>query len=236
MRLSAFGCWLSALGSYPTNHEPRARNHEPRTTSYEPRTTSYELPRRRPRPCGRPRAAGLVDRVEEELEGAVWLGAEGDLRPEREGASTADGRFERRDTTLEIVLAPRPAAPQRRRAVEPHDRPDSARERVGRQPEDRAVVEEDVDLRLGAGGRWRRRIDRHPHDGARDVELVAAQWAFRLPGQTLDHVVGDRQLQRLRECFGCRAGRHHHAAALDELADVGFRGRTRPGTAGHLAQ
>ena len=150
------------------------------------------------------------------------LRAERDLRPERVDTSLADRRLERRGAALEIVLAPRPAAAQRRRAVEPHHRTHAARGGVRRKPEHRAVVEEHVDVVLGTRRGRRRRIHRHAHDRARDVELVAAQRTIRLSGLPLHQEVGHRQLQRRGDRRRRRPRGDHHAAGLDELPDVRF--------------
>src|SRR3954471_5148240 len=69
---------------------------------------------------GHPRAKQYP--VEQEFEGAVWLPAKRDLRGEHEQAALADGRFDHFDAAIEVSLAERPTATQRRRRIEPGDR------------------------------------------------------------------------------------------------------------------
>src|SRR3954470_11685976 len=65
--------------------------------------------------------AATVQPIEQELERAVWLRAEGDLGTEHIEMPASDVRFGDRDCALEIVLSPRPAAAQRLVGVEPRD-------------------------------------------------------------------------------------------------------------------
>src|SRR6476620_1453372 len=63
---------------------------------------------RRRRRAGDRRGA-IEDRVEQELEGAVRLRAEGDFRTDQKHFALAEFRFNRSRPALEIVLTPRPA-------------------------------------------------------------------------------------------------------------------------------
>src|SRR5438132_1696868 len=80
-----------------------------------------------------PRPGGGVERVEEEPERAVRLRAEGDLGAEEEELPAPHVRLGGGDATLQVLLAPRPPAAQRPRAVEPGDAAHPTRGRVGAQ-------------------------------------------------------------------------------------------------------
>src|SRR4029453_13295158 len=72
-----------------------------------------------PCPTSSPNDRAVVKRVEQELERSVWLGALQNPGAEQQRASLADRRLDRDDPVLEIMLAPRPAAAERRPRVEP---------------------------------------------------------------------------------------------------------------------
>src|SRR5439155_16853173 len=63
--------------------------------------------------------ARLHDAVEQELERPVRLAAEEHLRPAQHDPPLADRRLGDGDAAVEVLLAPGPAATQRRLAVEP---------------------------------------------------------------------------------------------------------------------
>src|SRR5687767_9760198 len=88
--------------------------------------------------------APVVDPVEHELEGAVRLGTECDLRSVEKEPPLSDGGVDDGNAMLEITLAPRPAAAQRA-LPEPGHGPHVGDRRPGLKPEHRAVVVEDVD-------------------------------------------------------------------------------------------
>ena len=128
------------------------------------------------------------------------LRAEGDLRPEQVQLALPHRCVDDRDAALQIALAVRPAAAQRRRAVEPCDRParpSSPRPAPSRN--DRAVVEEHVHrirhaLRDRRGG-----VDRDAQDRAGHVELLRRQRPGGPVRGALDEVVLHRQLEELRQ-------------------------------------
>src|SRR5207253_38119 len=66
-----------------------------------------------PRTGRRRGCAAVVDAVEEHLERAVRLRAPQHLGAEENDVSFADGRVDDGDRLIEVLLAPRPTAPQR---------------------------------------------------------------------------------------------------------------------------
>src|SRR5207237_2277013 len=68
-----------------------------------------------------------VDAVEQPLERAVRLAAEGDLGGKEIERALADPRLGGGDGAVPVALAPRPAAAERRGVGEPRERPDSLR-------------------------------------------------------------------------------------------------------------
>ena len=85
-----------------------------------------------PRRCFRGGSAdhlrgAVEDAVEQELEGAVRLRAEGDLGPDQEHLALAERDVDAGGAAIEIVLAPRPAGPQRLLRIEPRHRLHAAR-------------------------------------------------------------------------------------------------------------
>src|SRR5262249_20147205 len=92
-----------------------------------------------PYPC-------LNDAVEEELECAMRLGPEDDLRANRHQPALADLGLGNADAPFEMLLPPGPAAPQRRLAVEPRHAPQAIPLGSLGQPERRAGREHHVHL------------------------------------------------------------------------------------------
>src|SRR5690606_19544825 len=135
--------------------------------------------------CGG-RPAARVDRVEQELERAVRLRAERDLRSEDERLALADGRFERGRASLEVVLPPGPAAAERALGIEPHHRSYAAGGGIRMQPEDGAVVEIHVDVVRGPGSRRGGLVDGDAEDRSRHVVLVGTQLALGLARLAFD--------------------------------------------------
>src|SRR5262249_21752475 len=86
------------------------------------------------------RRAAVVDAVEQQLEGAMRLPAPGNLVPEQHDVSLADRRLHDRDSLIEVVLSPCPAAAQRRRILVPRHRLDPFERGFGRQAERGAFV------------------------------------------------------------------------------------------------
>src|SRR5690242_9072524 len=76
-----------------------------------------------------------IQPVEKELERAVRLRALQNLRAEQERGAFADGGLHGRRTAVEILLAPRPAAPERGLAVIPRDALDAFARGVRREIE-----------------------------------------------------------------------------------------------------
>src|ERR1041385_6876415 len=82
-----------------------------------------------------------VDRIKEKLIRPMRLAPEGDLRREQVERSLAHRRLGARDATVEILLAPRPAAPERGPIGKPRHLADPFRRGVGTEPHHRALVE-----------------------------------------------------------------------------------------------
>src|SRR5207247_2478317 len=97
--------------------------------------------------------------VEQKLERAMRLRAPRNLRPEQDQVSLTHGRFNDLDRLIQVLLAPRPAAPQRRRRIEPGDRFHALQRGLRLQPERRAVIEEDHHPLVDAVRQRIRRID-----------------------------------------------------------------------------
>src|SRR5206468_10828482 len=114
-----------------------------------------------------------VHRIKQKLVRPMRLAPEGDLRGEQVKRSFAHRRLGPRDAAVEILLAPRPAAPERGPVGEPRHLADPLRRGVGTEPHHRALVEHDDRLPAhalrgdGAG------IDRHFEERGGDVELLA---------------------------------------------------------------
>ena len=155
---------------------------------------------------------------------------------ESEHVAAAYRRLERRRAPFEVVLSPRPAAAKRAGRVEPHHRADPLRHGVRLQAEHRVVVEEYVDVLLGAGCGRRRRVDRDAQHRAGHVELVGAEPALLLARLALDEIVRDRQIQQIGDRSRGRSGGDDRAAGLDELLDVGFRAGAAARAGRHLAE
>src|ERR1035438_10025257 len=71
------------------------------------------------------RYRSIVNAVEQQLVRSMGLRAEGDLGSKQVHLAFADFGRRRCDAVLQIVLAPSPAAAQRRFAIEPHQRLDT---------------------------------------------------------------------------------------------------------------
>src|ERR671912_2162158 len=119
------------------------------------------------------RSGGLQQRVEQQLEGAVRLGAVQDLWAIQVDAARPERYLRCNDAVLEILLAPRPAALQRRLVLETRD--DADRRIRAADLEHRAVVEKEVRPLGHAGGGRVFRIDRRREHRSRDEVLRARQ-------------------------------------------------------------
>src|SRR5262245_16491687 len=77
------------------------------------------------------RRSPVIDAVEQKLERPMRLCTERDLRPEEHDVTAAQRDIDRGSHVLELLLAQRPAAPERHFAVEPDERPHLAPPRMG---------------------------------------------------------------------------------------------------------
>src|SRR5258707_290972 len=102
-------------------------------------TLSLRLVRRPRAGAGRRRGA-VVDAVEQQLERSMRLRAPVHFVAEQHHVSLAGRRFDDRHRLIEVLLAPRPTAAQRRRTLVPRDRLGALQGRFRLQPERRALV------------------------------------------------------------------------------------------------
>src|SRR5262249_56871513 len=126
---------------------------------------------RRDASAERGRGAPVIDPVEQELEGAVRLRAPGDLRPEEDQAALPDRRIDDLDRLVEILLTPRPAALERRGAVEPRDALHTLKRSLRLEAEGGAVIEEDHHAVVDTVGERMRRVDPRFEKRAWNVEF-----------------------------------------------------------------
>src|ERR1700693_3455659 len=90
--------------------------------------------------------APIIQPVEEELERSVRLGAEVDLRSQHHYLAFAHSRFGDGRASVQILLAPCPAAVEHLSSLEPAHGRRVVRLRLGAQLEHRAAIEEHIHL------------------------------------------------------------------------------------------
>src|SRR5579872_1397985 len=125
---------------------PKESDHE--ATLYRPLATRPTGTVRSNCPTSRRERSRLrrarIDRVEQQLVGAVRLATEGSFDAQQVYLALTHRRLGRGYRVLQIALPPSPPAPQRSRTRIPDHWLDTFDLRFGRQPERRAVLEEHI--------------------------------------------------------------------------------------------
>src|SRR3954470_10764087 len=145
----------------------------------------------------------------------MWLRSEIGIRSVKHQCPLSHWSLQNLCYPAEILLAPRPAATQRTRVVDPDYAFDTARLGRGQQPEGRRIVEIEISGRPHSLCQRRRRIDPHGEDRPGDVEPGTRQG----PTGTVHQSVGYRKLQ-VGPDLRRRANGQNGPAGVEELEQL----------------
>jgi hypothetical protein len=129
----------------------------------------------------------------------VRLCPERDFRREQEQPALADRGIDDLHAAAQIALPVGPSAPEGRRAVEPRYRAHALERRLRTKAEDRAVVEEHVDVILETVGDRGGVVHCHPQNGPGHVILLRRQRPRASFRGAFGEMVLHRQAEQLRE-------------------------------------